>query len=85
MEDYIAKKMLTLQNGLVDSATGSMNDIEQYEKIEQIELHENQKQAILAGANEPIAIITGGPGTGKTTIIKAILRLSCLLDNDCYP
>ena len=75
MEDYIAKKLLTLENGLVDSNTGTEKDIEQYEKLENIELHENQKQAILAGANEPVVVITGGPGTGKTTIIKAILKI----------
>lgn len=37
-----------------------------------IELTENQKQAIAGVINNKISIITGGPGTGKTTIVKAI-------------
>jgi len=40
-----------------------------------IELAPKQKEAILAGACSKVMIITGGPGTGKTTIITAILRV----------
>jgi exodeoxyribonuclease V alpha subunit len=40
-----------------------------------IELAPKQKEAILAGARSKVMIITGGPGTGKTTIITAILKV----------
>ncbi len=40
-----------------------------------IKLAPKQKEAILAGARSKVMIITGGPGTGKTTIITAILRI----------
>lgn len=40
-----------------------------------IELAPKQKEAILASARSKVMIITGGPGTGKTTIITAILRI----------
>jgi exodeoxyribonuclease V alpha subunit len=40
-----------------------------------IELAPKQKEAILAGARSKVMVITGGPGTGKTTIITAILRI----------
>lgn len=39
-----------------------------------IELEESQKDAVLAALNYPLCTITGGPGTGKTTIIRTILR-----------
>lgn len=41
-----------------------------------IELAVQQKQALLAGMKEKVMVITGGPGTGKSTITKAILALS---------
>jgi exodeoxyribonuclease V alpha subunit len=40
-----------------------------------IELAQRQKEAILLAATSKVLIITGGPGTGKTTIITAILRI----------
>lgn len=40
-----------------------------------IELAKKQKEAVLLAASSKVLIITGGPGTGKTTIIIAILRI----------
>jgi exodeoxyribonuclease V alpha subunit len=40
-----------------------------------IELAEKQKEAVVLAASSKILVITGGPGTGKTTIITAILRI----------
>jgi exodeoxyribonuclease V alpha subunit len=40
-----------------------------------IELAEKLKETVLLAANSKVLIITGGPGTGKTTIITAILRI----------
>jgi exodeoxyribonuclease V alpha subunit len=40
-----------------------------------ITLAHNQTRAVLASLDAKVMVITGGPGTGKTTIIRAILRL----------
>jgi exodeoxyribonuclease V alpha subunit len=37
-------------------------------------LTEEQKRAVKEGLTAPLALITGGPGTGKTTIVVALLR-----------
>lgn len=48
--------------------------IEQIEHDGDIELDEMQKHAIELAANSGVLVITGGPGTGKTTTINAIIR-----------
>lgn len=40
-----------------------------------IDLAENQAEAIKCAAQNKILVITGGPGTGKTTIINAIIKI----------
>ena len=40
-----------------------------------IELSDLQQTAVKKAFTEPIVIITGGPGTGKTTIVRAILNM----------
>ena len=50
-------------------------DISLYEGENKINLHENQKDAVRMAINNGVSIITGGPGTGKTTIIKCILKI----------
>lgn len=37
-------------------------------------LSQEQEQAIEMALNNPVSIITGGPGTGKTTCLKALIR-----------
>lgn len=44
------------------------------EKDLKIELEEMQKKAVLAAARNGLLIVTGGPGTGKTTTINSIIR-----------
>ncbi len=49
--------------------------VEWVEEKLKIELAAKQREAILLSAVSKVLVITGGPGTGKTTIINAILRI----------
>lgn len=44
------------------------------QQMEQIELDEGQERAVFEAVNSGLLIVTGGPGTGKTTTINAIIR-----------
>ena len=49
-------------------------ELRQLEKEEMIELDETQRSAVTATVENGITVITGGPGTGKTTIINMMIR-----------
>ena len=50
-------------------------EIKQFERQNKIQFAISQKEAIKGAFTDGIEIITGGPGTGKTTIIKAIIEI----------
>ena len=57
-------------------ATLIVDDVlKSYMEQNSIALAERQCKAVQAAFLEPVSIVTGGPGTGKTTLTKAILRL----------
>lgn len=53
---------------------GEEIDFSPIEKKMNVILSESQKEAIFGAVSNGVSVITGGPGTGKTTIIRAIYR-----------
>ena len=49
--------------------------IRKYEETNGIELSEEQRRAVISSLANGVTVITGGPGTGKTTILNAIISI----------
>lgn len=58
--------------------------IRRIQKAEKIELDEMQQQAIAEAVKNGLLVITGGPGTGKTTTINGIIRYFEMEGLDIY-
>ena len=79
-EEYIASKINYLINKEVTHYKNIDMRIKQLEDYYEIIYSDKQKEAIVKALENNILIITGGPGTGKTTIIKAIVDLYKMLN-----
>ena len=74
-ENSIAQKLVWLANCQKNEVFDVSKEIELFEKQNDIAFHEEQKNAVIGAINNGVFVITGGPGTGKTTIIKCILEI----------
>ncbi len=45
------------------------------EQTEKITLADKQKEGVLMALTQPVGVLTGGPGTGKTTSMRALIRV----------
>ena len=67
---------LNLLNELGKGKNLDVSDsIKYYEQVNRLQMHDNQKHAIEMAVNNGVSVITGGPGTGKTTIVKCMLQI----------
>lgn len=74
-EAYIAARMKTMLGMAPNTIQGAEAKIKAIEKKKGIQYAEKQKEAIRAALEQGILILTGGPGTGKTTTLNAIIHL----------
>jgi len=74
-EENVAKKLVSMSMDKVKKSINLDKKIEEQEELIGITLSEDQKKAIKMVFHHKVSIITGGPGTGKTTIIKMLVRL----------
>lgn len=78
---YYAEKKVALRLLQLQQATEPLSEdnlslfIKVWEKDNQIQLAQKQKEAIKACLHHGVLVLTGGPGTGKTTVIKGILSI----------
>lgn len=75
-EANIASKLILLDSAQnIKRISGFDSELEKIEKAGNINLSAKQKEAIQAINSNNVVIITGGPGTGKTTIIKNVIDI----------
>lgn len=70
---FLIKRLQKAKN--IKKITNLKTALKKVEKNSNIELSDKQKEALELVNNNNVTIITGGPGTGKTTIIKNIIEL----------
>ncbi len=75
-ESYVCKKLFDLAQVEVKPLSENIdNEICDVEKEDEISLAQNQREAVKEAALKGILVITGGPGTGKTTTINSIIKM----------
>ena len=75
-EEEVARNLIKLDKAQNSKKIKNIEkELEKVEKYSQMELSEKQKEAIQTINENNVTIITGGPGTGKTTIIKTIIEI----------
>lgn len=84
-EKYIAKRLLEINKDefFIDEKNFSTS-IKQFSDFSGYELDENQISAIKQAGQNGLTIITGGPGTGKTTIIRALVHFFYSCKRKCF-
>ncbi|MCL2398245.1 MAG: ATP-dependent RecD-like DNA helicase [Defluviitaleaceae bacterium] len=76
----VARKLFDLSKAVPDDQKMGLQQLairaaEAFEEETGLALSQEQQQAVVEAASNGILVITGGPGTGKTTTINAILHL----------
>lgn len=81
-ENDVCKRLISLSKSEIKTTKLDIEDeLFEIQKEEKISLAKNQELAVLESFKNNILIITGGPGTGKTTTINTIIKLFKRADN----
>lgn len=74
-EMHVSQALSGLADGQCASLPGVERAIQRFEKERDVTLAGAQRKAVRAAAAQQLVVITGGPGVGKTTIVRAILSI----------
>ncbi len=75
LEKSIASRLITLNKDARRIPIDADSLVAQFEKLHKITFHASQLGAVKSALVNGVTVITGGPGTGKTTIIKCIAEI----------
>ena len=74
-EENVAKTLKKIDSKVVDKISKIEEKLKDLEDRIGINYNADQEKAIISALSNNVTIISGGPGTGKTTIINAITKL----------
>ena len=74
-EQYVALRIRAMLSDRPDKLRGAKKAIDEIEREQGIEYAPLQRKAVELASEQELLILTGGPGTGKTTSVRAILTL----------
>ena len=74
-EASACKRMLLLLSAAADKGDQADRVIGEIEEAQGVTYAERQREAVRLAAQEGVVILTGGPGTGKTTTVRGIVAL----------
>lgn len=74
-EEHIAARLISVKRYINREVTVDALEIENVERKLGITFEDLQRQAIFEAFSSGVLILTGGPGTGKTTTLNAIIKL----------
>lgn len=75
LEDTAARRLSLKARMSENNDYDISGEIKRIEEAENIKYHKLQKKAISYAVNKGVLVLTGGPGTGKTTTLKGIIAL----------
>ena len=80
-EKYIAKKLILLDKVCPSMDTANIDSfIQKEERDSGVQYASLQRKAIFAALENGVMLLTGGPGTGKTTVVRALLHIFSSMD-----
>ena len=74
-EDYACRKLLNLLSATADVSSRAGRTVDEIEQSQGITYAPLQRKAVELAAEHGVLILTGGPGTGKTTTVRGIVSL----------